>query len=151
VNGRQVLIDGGHTPLSARRLAEAIAPALPGGVRVIAGMLADKNAAAYLAELDAPGVTLVCTTAPTERARPAADLAAACAPVHARVSVLPDFEDALNEGLREREGLVVIAGSLRMAAAAREALGLLDADALEEAHRTRALFEGPDYRGRWQR
>jgi hypothetical protein len=37
-----------------------------------------------------------------------------------------------------------------MAAAAREVLGLLDGDMLEEAQRTRALFEGTAYRGRWQ-
>ena len=39
-------------------------------------------------------------------------------------------------------------GSLRMAAAAREAYGLLTEDELAEARATRAIFEGEDYLAR---
>jgi len=149
-NDRRVLIDGGHTPLAARRLAEAIAPERAGGACVVVGMLADKDAAAYLRELDTPGVRLIATTAPTDRALPAAQLAEQFQLAHAEIAVEPDFERALAAGMAAEAGLIVVAGSLRMAAAAREALGLLDADALNEAARTRALFEGERYRARWQ-
>jgi dihydrofolate synthase/folylpolyglutamate synthase len=149
IGARQIIIDGGHTPLAARRLAAALHPALAEGARVIVGMLADKDAVAYLRELDQPGVALVLTTAPAERARPAAELAAVFAPEHALVEVQPSFDAALSEALNGPQPTIAVAGSLRMAAAAREALGLLDAAALEEARRTRGLFEGPVYRARW--
>ena len=150
VYGRRVLIDGGHTPLAAQRLAEAVAPELAGGVCVVVGMLADKDAAAYLRELDAPGVRFIATTAPADRALPAAQLAGTYALQHAPITVEPSFERALAAGMAAEAELTVVAGSLRMAAAAREALGLLDAAALDEARRTRALFEGEGYRRRWQ-
>ena len=46
---------------------------------------------------------------------------------------------------RAPEPLVVVAGSLRMAAAARETFGLLSDDMLDEARATRAIFDGADY------
>ena len=150
VYGRRVLIDGGHTPLAAQRLAKAVAPELAGGVCVVVGMLADKDAAAYLRELDAPGVRFIATTAPADRALPAAQLAGTYALQHAPITVEPSFERALAAGMAAEAELTVVAGSLRMVAAAREAFGLLDAAALDEARRTRALFEGEGYRRRWQ-
>ena len=150
VYGRRVLIDGGHTPLAAQRLAEAVAPELAGEVCVVVGMLADKDAAAYLRELDAPGVRFIATTAPADRALPAAQLAGTYALQHAPITVEPSFERALAAGMAAEAELTVVAGSLRMAAAAREAFGLLDAAALDEARRTQALFEGEGYRRRWQ-
>ena len=150
VYGRRVLIDGGHTPLAAQRLAEAVAPELAGGVCVVVGMLADKDAAAYLRELDAPGVRFIATTAPADRALPAAQLAGTYALQHAPITVEPSFERALAAGMAAEAELTVVAGSLRMVAAAREAFGLLDAAALDEARRTQALFEGEGYRRRWQ-
>jgi dihydrofolate synthase/folylpolyglutamate synthase len=146
---REVIIDGGHTPLAARRLAAALQPALAKGARVIVGMLTDKDASAYVRELDVPGVTLVLTRAPAERARAAAELAATVRAQHAQVQVEPSFDAALDTALHAPEGTLAVAGSLRMAAAAREALGLLDGAALDEARRTRALFEGPAYRAKW--
>jgi folylpolyglutamate synthase/dihydropteroate synthase len=151
IRGRRVLIDGGHTPLAARRLAEAMAPDLPGGVRILLGILADKDASSVLAALDAQGVHLVCTTAPAARALPAEVLATAWTPQFATLEIKPSFEQAIADGVTCPEALLVIAGSLRMAAAARESLGMLEADALEEARRTRSLFEGEAYRQRWQR
>jgi folylpolyglutamate synthase/dihydropteroate synthase len=144
-----VIIDGGHTPLAARRLAAALQPALAKGARVIVGMLTDKDASAYVRELDVPGLTLVLTRAPAERARAAAELAATVRAQHAQVEVEPSFDAALDTALHAPEGILAVAGSLRMAAAAREALGLLDGAALDEARRTRALFEGPAYRAKW--
>lgn len=146
---QRVIIDGGHTPLAARRLAAAFAPDLLRGVRIIVGMLADKDAKAYLRELDLPGVTLVLTAAPAERARTAEALAAGFSARHARIELQPSFDAALAGVCSAPEPLIVAAGSLRVAAAAREALGLLDEDALDEARRTRALFAGPAYRARW--
>lgn len=149
IGAQRLIIDGGHTPLAARRLAAALAPDLPGGVRIIAGMLADKDASAYLRELDLPGVLLVLTTAPAGRAQSAAALAEVFTAQHAQVEIQPSFEAALASALRGPEPVAAVVGSLRMASAAREALGLLDAGALDEARRTRALFEGPAYRAKW--
>lgn len=149
VHGKRVLVDGGHTPLAARRLAGAFTRDLADGVMLIAGMLADKDAAAYLDELDFPGVTLVLTTPPADRALPAEALASAFTAQHARVEIEPSFEAALTRAQTADEALIVVAGSLRLAAAAREAFGWLADDALVEARRTRALFEGPGYRARW--
>ena len=41
--------------------------------------------------------------------------------------------------------MIVITGSLRMAALSRELLGILDPDEYEEAQTTRIIFEGTDY------
>jgi dihydrofolate synthase/folylpolyglutamate synthase len=153
VGGRAVLIDGGHTPLAAARLAGEIAPhpltssaqgreGDGGEACIVVGMLADKAAGAYLAHLDRPGWRVVLTTAPSHRAAPPDVLRAAFTPQHARVEIIPHLDDALALAGSVPERIFVVAGSLRTAAAAREAYGLLDAEELAEARATRAIFHG---------
>ena len=67
---------------------------------------------------------------------------------HAEVEIVPDLRDALTGVYNASEALVVVTGSLRMIAAARETYGLLADDELAEARQTRAIFEGPDYLAR---
>ncbi len=143
VGGHELLIDGGHTPNAARFLRRAMGSVE--SIRLIAGMLRDKNAAAYLSVFDAPNVHLIYTRAPGDRALSADQLLERYRPAQASVTLIPSLDEALRQVETAREARVVVAGSLRMAAAAREALGLLTAAELEEARLTRAIFEGEDY------
>ncbi len=138
VGGRAVLIDGGHTPLSARRLRAALdIPA-----RLVIGMLADKDAAGYLAAFDAPGLHVVLTRARGHRAAEPEALRAAFAPKAAEVEIIADADEALRELRAAPEALAAVAGSFRLAAQARETFGLLSADEVDEARATREIFRG---------
>jgi dihydrofolate synthase/folylpolyglutamate synthase len=149
VGGRDLTIDGGHTPLAAARLWAHLAAQreaeAEGAARLVVGMLKDKASAAYLQAFDHAGVQLVLTQAPGHRGLPAAELAALADLQAAQVTVQPDLAAALNGLASAPESARAVAGSLRMAAAAREHYGLLLPDALEESQRTRALFEGDAY------
>jgi len=140
-----MIIDGGHTPKAARYVAEQIRRWYPGQpLRGIIGMLCDKDAAGYLAMFDQPGVTLQPIALSTRRALPPGALRAAYTPTAARWTA--DDAASIAAALDAvRNPLVLVGGSLRLAALTREALGLLDADALAEAIATRALFEGDAY------
>lgn len=147
VSGRKVLIDGGHTPEAARylhseitRLTGMIEP-----VRLVIGLLNDKDAHAYLQVFDSPRYHLVLTRAPGHRAASPKDLYLKNPFRYAMVEIEPDLNRALDQAQTAAEALVVVAGSLRTAAIAREAYGLLSAEALEEARATRALFDGAGY------
>ena len=59
--------------------------------------------------------------------------------------IQPNLEAAIYQGLESKNALIVITGSLRIAALARELLGLLNEAELEESQMTRAIFEGKDY------
>jgi dihydrofolate synthase/folylpolyglutamate synthase len=144
------LIDGGHTPGAGRALADAITQLVgpDAAVRLVIGLLRDKDWRAYLHPLDRPGWHIDLTTAPGHRAAPSDQLAAALGDPAARVTRTPVLTDALAAARVAPADLVVIGGSLRMAAAAREYLGLLPESLLAEARATRALFEGDDYLSR---
>jgi folylpolyglutamate synthase/dihydropteroate synthase len=150
IGGRDVLIDGGHTPGAARWLRGLI-ELLAGSdtpVRLVAAMLLDKNAAGYLSAFDQPRFSIMLTQTSSHRAADPEALRAAADFQHAAVEVQPDTVAALRAALAGPEALVVVGGSLRLAAAAREALGLLTPELAAEARATRALFEGPGYLGR---
>lgn len=145
-HGRAILIDGGHTAHSAQRLRARL-DMLRGDERVtvIAGMLHDKDPAAYLAAFDHPAFDLWLTTAPSDRGLAAHVLAERAALSHARVWIIPVLDEAFKRMDDLDSGVIVICGSLRVAAAAREWLGLLTREALDEARATREIFEGEDY------
>ncbi len=150
VGERAVVIDGGHTPGAARWLHGLIAllvgPETP--VRLVVGMLADKNAAGYLRTFDQPRCRITLTRVRDHRAAEPEALAAAAALQQASVEVQPEPLAALRSALIGSEALLVVSGSLRLAAAAREAFGLLPPELAVEARATRALFEGPGYLSR---
>lgn len=150
VGGRDVIIDGGHTP-GAGRWLRGLVDLLAGSdapVRLVAGMLVDKNAAGYLSAFDQPRFRITLTQAAGHRAAAPEALRAAAALQRAAVDVQPNTVDALRAALAGPEALVVVGGSLRLAAAAREAFGLLPAELAAEARATRALFDGPGYLGK---
>jgi len=148
ISGKTFIIDGGHTPRAAARLRAAIDARAPSDVLIVVGMLRDKDACAYLAALDRPRTHLMLTRAPGDRALEAGELGARWSPLHARVSIQPSLEAALHSAASAQQDLVVICGSLRMAAAARMALGLLPEDLHAEAIATQKLFEGDAYRAK---
>lgn len=148
IGGKTFIIDGSHTPRAAVRLRTAIDAHAPNDVLIIVGMLRDKDARAYLAALDGPQAHLMLTRAPGDRALEADELGALWSPLQARVSIQPSLEAALRSAVSAPQELVVICGSLRMAAAARIALGLLPEDLHAEAVATQKLFEGEAYRAK---
>lgn len=148
INGRKLVIDGGHTPSAAHYLLGFLedqfhASHLP--IRLIVGMLKDKSAHDFLAVFDMPNFHMTLTTAPGHRALAPEVLAAQANLQSAGVEIVPDLKDALAQLYTLSESRFVIAGSLRMVAAARESYGLLSPEELEEARVTRAIFEGEDY------
>jgi dihydrofolate synthase / folylpolyglutamate synthase len=145
VNGRSVIIDGGHTARSAfrlRMLAEG-KTTTDRPIQVIVGMLKDKPARDFLMAFDGPRFQITLTQAPGHRAAAPEDLAAGLQ--HKQVKIVQDLWEALAQVYDNEADLFIVTGSLRMAAAAREFYGLLDADALEEARQTREIFDGEDY------
>jgi dihydrofolate synthase/folylpolyglutamate synthase len=149
--GVSLMIDGAHTPTGATALADTL-DSLPGsGSRTyIVGISRDKNAAGFLTALRIPrDASLVLTTYKGHRAMPLEDLAGLAPEANAGLNVqtTPHFADALDQAMaRHRNGgLIVVTGSLHMAAQTRERLGLLTDEALAEARLTRAVFSGPDY------
>ena len=141
--GQPVLIDGAHTPLGAARLARALS-ALGSPVGVALAFLQDKRIHDCLNALDLPGAHLIVGSLEGPRALPAQHATAGWAPQHASLQLAPDFAQAL--ALALACPAAAVGGSLRAAALAREALGLLSPALLQEARWTRALFSGPGYR-----
>jgi len=145
--GKTLLIDGAHTPGSARRLRaeiERINPTLP--VHLIIGMLRDKSVHEFLAEFDNPRFHITLTQTSSHRALKPEEIQQTSALSQAQILIQPDLQTAVNNALETTSAsLIVITGSLRMVALSREILGLLSADELQEAQNTRAIFEGKDY------
>jgi dihydrofolate synthase/folylpolyglutamate synthase len=148
LNGNRVLIDGGHTPEAARYLLTEITRltgSMTSPVRLIIGLLEDKDARAYLQTFDSPRFNIVLTSAPGHRAAAPEMLLARYPFCYSMVQIEPDLNRALEQAYTAPESLVVVAGSLRTAAIARETYGLLPSAALDEARATRSLFDGSAY------
>lgn len=148
IGSQQLLIDGGHTPAGAVRLRHEIerivGPKQP--VRLIVGMLNDKNASAYLSMFDTPRFHIVLTQAPGHRAASPEAILARVQVHNATITIEQDLSKSVTPN--GTEALTAVAGSLRMAAFAREVYGLLSPEMLAEAQATRAIFEGERYLGR---
>lgn len=123
--GLTVIVDGAHNPDGVTVLAatlEELAPELPAGrPTLLLGVMRDKEVDEMLEALMRPpvwrGARCVATSVPdTERALPAAELAARWSPrAGAPVVALDDADDALDRALelaRGEGGPLVIAGSL---------------------------------------
>ena len=146
-----LLIDGAHTPVGAAALADTLDSLPQSGPRTyMVGISRDKDAAGFLAALRIPDdATLVLTTYQGHRAMPLEDLAGLAPEANAgpKVETTPHYAEALDRAMaRHRSGgLIIVTGSLHMAAQTRERLGLLSDEALAEARLTRGIFSGPDY------
>ncbi len=142
-NGREIVIDGGHTPEAARALRQFTGDR---SALVIVGMLRDKAVEPFVRVFDTPENQLVGTQPPADRALRPDELLGRFQPQHARWTIAPSLEAALDSALTADQPLVIITGSLRLAAAAREHFGMLSAEELAEAQATRAIFDGESYR-----
>ena len=150
--GPPLLIDGGHTAMAARLLRATIEGRLrtadPGCVQLVAGFLADKDAGAWLQVFDDPRYHITLTRAPGHRAAEPQQVLAQCRLQRAQVTLEPELARALQAARATDAQLVVVSGSLRLAARARVLLGLLDAETLAEAQLTEEVFSGAGYLAR---
>ncbi len=150
--GPPLLIDGGHTAMAARLLRATIESRLrtadAGCVQLVAGFLADKDAGAWLQVFDDPRYHITLTRAPGHRAAEPQQVLAQCRLQRAQLTLEPELARALQAARATDAQLVVVSGSLRLAARARVLLGLLDAETLAEAQLTEEVFSGAGYLAR---
>lgn len=151
-DGPPLLIDGGHTAAAALVLRASIERRLTstarGSVQLVAAFLADKNANAWLRVFDDPRYHITLTRAPGHRAAAPQQALAQSRLQQAQVRLEADLARALQRARAADAQLVVVSGSLRLAAQARVQLGLLDAAELAEAQLTERVFSGAAYLAR---
>ncbi len=119
------ILDGAHTPLSARRLREALdAAGVPRRRVVVLGMLSGKEVDATVSALIGDEDEVIVTAPQSERAADVAVLARAVQQTGAIVQRAPDVPAALERAaaLAGDRSAIVVAGSLYTVAEAREAL-----------------------------
>ncbi|MGH9307985.1 MAG: bifunctional folylpolyglutamate synthase/dihydrofolate synthase, partial [Vicinamibacterales bacterium] len=113
-HGTEFLLDAAHNPAGARALAGYLREAGWTGSALVFGAMKDKDVAAMLAELAPVSEAIVCTTAASPRALPAAALADVARTVPGAswsVSAVPDPADAARAAAQVHRR-VVIAGSI---------------------------------------
>ncbi|MCB9450350.1 MAG: hypothetical protein H6672_02865 [Anaerolineaceae bacterium] len=147
IAGRDVMLDGAHTPNAAHRLRGEIdrrlGPNEP--VCIIIGMLQDKAVREFLDVFDVARYRIVITQATGHRALSSATIRAQFQPHAAQVEVAGDLNEAMQQIHTMPEHFLVVTGSLRLVSAAREAYGLVSPRLIPEARMTRTIFEGSDY------
>jgi dihydrofolate synthase/folylpolyglutamate synthase len=115
-DGRRVLLDAAHNAEGAAALGELLAETGPrtGSLDLLFGVLEDKDAGEMLAHLAPLARNLVFTTAPTPRARAAAELPALVRPAHPRTPMLvePAPAVALDRALALGADTLVACGSI---------------------------------------
>jgi dihydrofolate synthase/folylpolyglutamate synthase len=131
-----VLLDAAHNPHGAEAVAAALEDSFTFSPLVgVMGVMADKDHEGLLAALEPHLAHLVCTQNSTERALPAARLAAAARDIYGedRVSVAPDLADAIDQAATLAEagevfgdglgsGAVLVTGSVITVGEARAML-----------------------------
>lgn len=123
-----VVLDGAHTPASARAALEGLGAAWPRRPHVLLlALLAEKQVEAILATLVPSALAVVSTQVASPRALPAAALALrarAHAPVGTPVEAVADPREALARAraLATGDALVLVTGSLYLAGALRPLL-----------------------------
>ena len=117
-----VIVDGAHTPASAQALAAAAQAEGAGRVALVVGMLGDKDAAGFAAALAPLRARTFAVSPQHPRALAAAVLAQAFG---AETEAMADLGSALARARAwaGADGLVLVTGSLYLAAAARLACG----------------------------
>jgi dihydrofolate synthase / folylpolyglutamate synthase len=117
------LVDGAHNVAGMQVLADALRDfSVEGDTVAVVGMLVGRDPSAMIAPLVRAGVVSVVACAPSSpRAQPADVVADAARAAGARVSVASSVAEALAtaRSLAGQDGMVVVAGSLYLAAEAR--------------------------------
>ncbi len=122
-----IVLDGAHNVDGVEALATTLRddfPPVPSTV-VVLGMLAGREPAEMVAALDLGAHDVVlCTTAPSPRALPAAEVAEVVVAADLEAEVVPDVAEALGRArvLATPEDRIVVTGSLYVVGAARATL-----------------------------
>lgn len=126
-----VVLDGAHNVAGARALSEAMTDEFaPAHRTLVVGLLREKDPVEMLDALDvAAAARLVCCAPPSARARDPRDLAGAARGLGvdaSRIEVVHDVADAVDRAVAvtDRDGQIVVTGSLYVVGAARVALGV---------------------------
>ncbi len=120
----ELILDGAHNPAGAAAMAAALREHFPDRrVRLVLGVLADKDAPGILDALAEAGPQLVCTRVPNPRTLAPEELAALARARGLATVVEPEPTAALERAMAEAdpEELVVAAGSLYLVGALRAA------------------------------
>lgn len=128
---REIVLDGAHTPASARVLAAALAAEYPDRrALLLLGAMAGKDLAALASALAPVTSTVIATSARGPRAASPAAVAQAARNAGLVVLERPTVAEALDEAMAIAGPgeLLVVTGSLAVVAEAREALGLARSD-----------------------
>lgn len=122
--GREVLIDGAHNEGGARVLSAYLASLQLSGVRWVAGIKGNRNIRDILGPLLPHVCALYCTRPPVEESVAPEQLARQGEAAGITANTYESPEAALAAALRDRrrDEIVLVAGSLFLAAAAREFL-----------------------------
>jgi dihydrofolate synthase/folylpolyglutamate synthase len=123
-----VVLDGAHNPDGVAALTTTLQDDFsPVPVTVVVlGILQGRDPAAMIEALElSPYDVVLCTTPPSPRAVPAAELAAVVQEAGIEVEVIPEMADALERArsLAGDEDRILVTGSLYAVGAARAALG----------------------------
>ena len=133
-SGQLVVLDGAHTPASARVLAQAVESEFPGQrALIVLGASADKDLAAIGQELRSIARRVFATRSSNPRAADTGMVAVAMVELGLQVDTEPDVATAVARAMAEvlPGELVLVTGSLFVVADAREALGLGTPDPLD--------------------
>lgn len=124
LGGREVLLDGAHNEGGARVLADYLRTLDCRGIHWVVGLKGDKRPADLLQPLLPLVSALYCTVPPVDTAVPPGQLVALGVAAGLPAASYPDTEAALAAALAARQpgDVVLVAGSLFLVAAAREAL-----------------------------
>ncbi len=131
VDGRIVVLDGAHSPASARALATTLNEAYPGRQTIlVVGTAADKRINEIAEALSGNGRRVLATRARSPRAAETDHVARAFQQVGLPVREVHGVAEALDEAMAMagEADLIVVTGSFGVVAEAREALGLAQAD-----------------------
>jgi dihydrofolate synthase/folylpolyglutamate synthase len=125
-----VMLDGAHNVHGVTALAEALREgfSVSGSTTLVTGMLRGRDPVAMLSALSTIGIDRVIACSPvTPRAMDAAEVAQAATSLGLTVEVAPSIEEACERAVSSAaaEDLIVVAGSLYLAGAARSTLARL--------------------------
>jgi dihydrofolate synthase/folylpolyglutamate synthase len=119
--GVDVLLDAAHNPAGARALASHLQDIGWTRATLVFGAMRDKDVNAMLPVLAPACERIICTTAPSPRAMPAAELADAARTLPVSVDAVPDFREALAQAIGYKRP-VVAAGSIFLIGPLRDIL-----------------------------
>lgn len=129
VAGRDVVLDGAHTPLAAQSLLDTWqADTGERKATVVLGMGSDKDTAAFLATLQPVIGRLIATRANSPRAADPERIAHAAADLGVPAVIEPTVARAIARARGEESAPILITGSLFVVGEAREAFGLAEPD-----------------------